>query len=98
MTHLLSFLLCLSGFTLLAISTSRQQRILFGETAPAAVSAARRLAGSCLLIGALGILAYAYGWGLGFVMFGGHTSLAAGVVYCCLIIYSKRSKRAFDVE
>ena len=85
MTHLLALALCLTGFTVLALATRRQQRDLIGNSLPRPMTTALRVAGVCALLSALGLLVAWQGWGLGLVMFSGHTSLAAGLVYAGLV-------------
>jgi hypothetical protein len=89
MSHLFAFVLSLAGFAALASATHRQQRDLFGRVQGPARTRMLRLVGSVALLGALGVLAAQHGWGLGLVMFSGHTSLAAGVVVCGLIGYAR---------
>lgn len=86
MSHLISLLLCLTGFTALACAMQRQQDELFGRQLPGTVTRALRWAGTCALAAALGATLMHHGWGLGLVMYSGHTSLAAGMVYGVLII------------
>jgi len=85
MMHLLSFALCLAAFTALALATERQQHDLFGRPLPPAATRLLRVAGTGVMLLALGVLLDWQGWGLGLVMFSGHTSLAAGVVFCAAI-------------
>lgn len=89
MSHLFAFVLSLAGFAALASATHRQQRDLFGKALGPAKTRILRLVGSAALLGALGVLVAQFGWGLGVVMFSGHTSLAAGVVVCGLIGYAR---------
>ncbi len=93
MSHLFAFLLSVAGFTALAGATNRQQRDLFGRTQRSATTRMLRLVGIAALLGALGILVAQHGWGLGLVMFSGHTSLAAGIVVCALIGYGRTRGR-----
>ncbi|MCG5241627.1 DUF3325 domain-containing protein [Azospirillum doebereinerae] len=96
MSHPLSFMLCLAGFTALAFAMDRQQHDLIGRSLPASVTRALRIAGACALLLALGVLVAWQGWGLGLVMFSGHTSLTAGIVHVTLIgsarVYARASK------
>ena len=94
MNHLLAFALCLTGFTALAFAMRRQQRDIFGRPLPLATTYALRVAGACALLIALGILVSWQGWGLGLVMFSGHTSMAAGFIYLMLVGYTGMSARA----
>ena len=89
MNHLLPFLLCVAGFTALAFATRRQQRDIFGGSLPLVTVYVLRIAGACALLLALGILVAGRGWSLGPVAFSGHTSIAAGIVLCALIVYSR---------
>jgi hypothetical protein len=85
MTHLLALALCLAAFVVLALATRRQQRDLLGRSLPRMTTYALRVIGAGALVVALGILVAWQGWGLGLVMFSGHTSLAAGLVYAVLV-------------
>jgi len=91
MSHLLAFVLCLAGFAALAFAMRRQQREIIRRSLPLAVTVVLRVFGACALLGALGILAAWHGWSLGLVMFSGHTSLNAGIVYCMLVGYARMS-------
>jgi len=89
MNHLLPFLCCLAGFTALAMAMDRPQEAVFGRTLPRVPVLALRVVGACLLLLALGWLAGRQGWGLGLVMFSGHTSLTAGIVFCTLVVLER---------
>lgn len=89
MSHPLAFVLCLAGFAALAFATRRQQRDIIGRPLRPIATKFLRFAGACALLGALGILVAWNGWGLGLVMFSGHTSLNAGIVYCMLVGYAR---------
>ncbi len=91
--HLVAAALCVGGFAALAIATERQQHALLGRSLFRRASRALRLAGAILLLAALAWLVGDRGWGLGLVMYSGHTSLAAGGVYCALVIASRRVGR-----
>jgi hypothetical protein len=97
MIHLLAFVLCLAGFAALALAVRRQQREIIGRWLRPTTAHALRAAGVCALLLALGLLVASAGWGLGLVMFSGHTTLAAGVVYCglftCARAYAPSIKR-----
>ncbi|MCA6108388.1 DUF3325 domain-containing protein [Bradyrhizobium cenepequi] len=93
MSHLLSFALCLAGFTALAFATNRQQRDIFGRPLRLTTTYVHRIAGACALLFALGILVARQGWSLGLVMFSGHASIAAGIVFCALIGCARVSAR-----
>lgn len=93
MTHLAAIVLCLAGFTALAFATRRQQRDIVGRALRATTTYVLRGAGACALLFALGTLVAKYGWSLGLVMFSGHTSLAAGLVYCALIRFVRTQAR-----
>ncbi|MGQ9366417.1 DUF3325 domain-containing protein [Azospirillum sp. ST 5-10] len=94
MSHLPPFVLCLVGFAALASAMDRQQHDLFGRPLPASTTRALRAAGACALALALTLLAAWQGWGLGLVMFSGHTSLAAGIVHGALIGHGRRRARS----
>jgi hypothetical protein len=87
--HVAALVLCLAGFTLLALATERQQRVL-NRPLSRLTQSGLRIAAICALLLALGLLVAWQGWGFGLVMFSGHTSLAAGLVYCGLIAYARR--------
>lgn len=91
MTHLLPFALSLAGFAALALGMDRQQRDLFGRPLRPSTTGTLRLAGTIALLTALAALVAWRGWGLGLVIFSGHTSLAAGIVFCSLIGYARTS-------
>jgi len=92
--HALPFLLCFAGFIALALAMDRAQETVFGQSltrrAPIVLL---RAVGTGLLLWALSSLASWQGWGLGLVMFSGHTSLAAGLVFCALIVLERRQVR-----
>ncbi|QCO03474.1 DUF3325 domain-containing protein [Azospirillum argentinense] len=94
MIHLSSFILCLTGFAALAFAMDRPQHDLFGRSLPAPATLALRVGGAVSLLGALGLLVTWQGWGLGLVMFSGHTSLGAGVVHGALIVRQRRAARS----
>jgi len=93
MSHLLPFMLCLAGFAGLAFAMDRQQRNVIGRPLKAAATYVLRVVGACVLLCALGLLVTWNGWGLALVIFSGHTSLAAGLVYCGLLAYVKMDAR-----
>jgi hypothetical protein len=93
MIHLAAFVLCVAGFTALAFGVRRQQRDKLGGSLPPAVTYGLRAVGAGALLAALGTLIAGFGWSLGLVMFSGHTSIAAGIVYCGLIGYLRSSLR-----
>ena len=85
MNHLSALVFCLAGFTALAFATRRQQRDIVGGLLRSTATNVLRAAGACALLLALGILVSKSGWSLGLVMFSGHTTSAAALVYCVLI-------------
>jgi len=89
MSHLLSFVLCLAGFTALAVAVRRQQRDVIGRFLPLATTYVLRVLGSCSVLLALVVLVASHGWSFGLVMFSGYTSIASGIVYCMLVGYSR---------
>lgn len=89
MSHLLSFALCLAGFAALAFSVRRQQRDLIGRFLPLVTTYVLRVLGAGALALALLVLVAWRGWSFGLVMFSGHTSMAAGIVYCMLVGYAR---------
>ena len=93
MSHSVAFVLCMAGFTALALATRRQQRDIIGRSLQLAATRLLRIAGVGGLLVALGILVDAYGWSLAVVMFSGHTGIAAGIVYCGLVLYARWQSR-----
>jgi hypothetical protein len=95
MMHFLVLIACLAAFATLAMATRRQQRDLFGGPLSRAATMTLRLCGFSGLLFALSMLVKTEGFGLGLVMFSGHTSLAAAVVYLALVrIISVNKTRA----
>jgi uncharacterized protein involved in propanediol utilization len=93
MSHLLALVLCVTGFAALAFATRRQQRDILHRSLPRAMTNALRIVGACALLLALGVLVAHSGWGLGLVMFSGHTSIAAGIVISMLIAHARTSAK-----
>src|SRR5690606_32366049 len=91
--HLLAAFFCLAGFAALAIATERQQHALFGRSCSPLARRGLRTGGAGLLLGALAWLVDDQDWGLGLVAYSGHTSLAAGGVYCALILAARQGRR-----
>lgn len=91
---LLPFALCIAGFLLLAMATSRQQDIIFRRKLDISRQRAARVAGWCVLVLVLVIDVAGQGWGLGLVSYSGHTSVAAGLVYLALIGRARINRRA----
>lgn len=94
MMHLCAFALCLIGFASLALAMRRPQRDVIGKSLPSTTRYALRAFGALALVFALRLLVVGKGWGLGLVMFSGHTSLAAGMIYCALAGYADRRYRS----
>ncbi len=90
MNHLLALALCLAGFAALALAMQRQQHDLLGHALTRPAIQCLRGAGVGALVLALGSLVLWQGWGMGLVMFSGHTSLAAGGVFCMRVILARR--------
>lgn len=93
MNHLLAFSLCLAGCGALAMATRRQQRDIMGRSLRLTTTYLLRAFGACALLAALGLLVTSQGWGLGLVMFSGHSSIIAAVVYCALVAYGRIQSR-----
>ncbi|WP_022720081.1 DUF3325 family protein [Rhodopseudomonas sp. B29] len=89
MSHAVVQALCLAGFAALALATRRLQRDAFGSPLRPAVTLALRSGAAALLLLSLAVLVTWQGWGVGLVMFSGHTTLAAALVYCALIGYGR---------
>ena len=94
MIHALALALCLAGFGALALATRRPQHEILRKSLPRRSVTALRLAGSSALLIGLTVLVAAQGWALGLVMFSGHTTLAAALVYVALIVFGRRSHGA----
>jgi hypothetical protein len=88
-THLAAFVLCLAGFAALAFATRRQQRDILGGALRSTTTYGLRVAAACALLFAFGVLVAKYGWSLGLVMFSGHTTSTAALVYGALIALVK---------
>lgn len=86
MTHLLLVFLCPLAMGALALATERHQEDIFGAPLAARTTARLRAAGWSTLALALWAVVAREGWGLGLVIYSGHTSLAAGLVYVALIL------------
>jgi hypothetical protein len=93
MIHLPALLICLLGFLALALGVQRQQGDVFGHFLAPRITRLLRLAGACALLAALWWLVSLQGWGLGLVTYSGHTSVAAGIVYLCLVVVNWRKGR-----
>lgn len=89
MSRLTAFTFCLAGFAALAFATRRQQRDLFGGSLRSSTTYVLRLIGACALALALWILVAHQGWCLALVMFSGHTTMAAGLVLCGLVVTTR---------
>ncbi|AMM24443.1 DUF3325 domain-containing protein [Variovorax sp. PAMC 28711] len=85
MTHLLTFVLCLSGFMALALATERQQEILFARVLEAPAARGWRVFGWSALTVALIVAVHHWGWAFGLVVYSGHTSVCAGLTYLALV-------------
>jgi len=91
--HTWIFVCCLLGFAGLAVAMERAQEDVLGRRLGIRLARLSRLAGWAWLGLALLWLVAWQGWGLGLVAYSGHTSLAAGVVFCGLIVLSRRRSR-----
>ncbi|AUC98998.1 DUF3325 domain-containing protein [Bradyrhizobium sp. SK17] len=94
MSHVLASVLCLAGFAALAFAMRRPQREIIGRSLRSTTIRALRVAGGSALMAALGVLVSRQGLSVGLVSFSGHTSIAAGVVYCLLVGYARSHDRA----
>lgn len=88
MTHLPPLFCCLIGFVALALAMPRTQ-----EHWSTGTIRCLRTAGAAMLLLALGLLVWRHGWGIGLVAYGGHTSLAAGIVFWALIVHERMRAR-----
>lgn len=91
--HALLFVLCVLGFASLALAMDRPQEDVFGRALSARASRRFRMAGWVLLGLALWTAISAYDTGLGLVLYSGHTSGAAGVVFIALLVWSRHREQ-----
>lgn len=89
LVHLVTFVICVAGFLVLALATERQQEDLFGQALAYKATRTLRLLGWSAMLVALYVIVQAQGWGMGLVSYSGHTSLAAGVVLGGLITHGR---------
>ncbi len=83
--HLSLQLLCLLAFAALALAMPRPQQDLFGRDLSRAATLGWRTGGWALLGLALWLAVAALGWGYGLVVYSGHTSAAAALVFIALL-------------
>jgi hypothetical protein len=93
MMQVLTTILCVVAFALLAFAMERHQLALFARQLPPGQTRALRVAGWCALGLTLWIIVAGQGWALGLVGFSGVASLSAGLVYGALIV-CERVKRS----
>ena len=91
MTYLLGIAFCVIAFGCMAASMERHQMYLFGRALRAGQTRGFRIAGWCGIALAPRFIVGNEGWALGLVDFSGSTSLAAVLVYGCLIAYERFS-------
>lgn len=87
--HTVIFCVTLAGFFAACLASSRQQERLFGRMIHAAASATLRLVASAAFCAALAYAVHEAGWSFGFVIWFGHLSLAAGIVFFSLIVVDR---------
>ena len=92
-SHAVVFVLCLSGFTGIALAVERQQEELFGRALSAAATRLLRVAGWIGLALAFAVAVRAQGWAFGGVAWFGHLSLAAGCVFGAMVVRVRRRTR-----
>jgi hypothetical protein len=93
MNHGPSWLLCLLGFSLLALAVERQQEEIFGRALSAPATRWLRAAGWVALALALVESVQEQGWALGLVTYSGLTSLSAGLVFVALVVRARFGRR-----
>lgn len=93
MSHLLTALMALIAFALLALAMARHQQDLFGRELAARPTRALRVGGWGALVASLTIAIHTQGWSLGLVAWCGHISLGAGLVTLALIAWERRKAR-----
>ena len=89
MMHLLALAGSILGLGFLAFATERVREDLFGRGSDTLPPRWLRPSGAIVLAVVLTLLVWWRGWGLGLVMFSGHTSLAAGAVLFGLILHAR---------
>lgn len=92
-SHGLTFVLSLLAFAALALAMERHQQDVWGRELASRHTRWLRAAGWLLLLLALWPAVAAQGWGEGLVAYSGHTSAAAGLVFCALLGWSRLQDR-----
>ena len=77
----------------MACATARQQEELYGRLLASAATRLLQFGGAAGLLAVLAWLVHSQGWGMGLVMFSGHTSLAAGMVLGALVVIDRQRTR-----
>ncbi|WP_253947255.1 DUF3325 domain-containing protein [Paraburkholderia xenovorans] len=97
--RLLTTILCIVSFVLLAFAMERHQLSVFTRRFSTRHTRTLRIAGWCGLGLTLGIIVSAQGWPLGLVSFSGLISVSAGMAYAGLIVYdrvTRAGRRSMD--
>ncbi|MNR77854.1 hypothetical protein D3C72_85370 [compost metagenome] len=97
MFHVFLLVLLMMAFALLAFSSERHRPTILRKNHRGMVLPLR----SCGWLVLSSSLAYAVGtagWALGLVAYLGHASLAAGLVYCGLLIWERYTCTSFSIR
>lgn len=87
--HAVIFCIALAGFFATCLASSRQQERLFGRTIHGGAQVLLRFVACASFCAALVYAVHEAGWSFGFVIWFGHLSLAAGVVFLSLIVFDR---------
>ncbi|MGF6773783.1 lipopolysaccharide export LptBFGC system permease protein LptF [Paraburkholderia sp. GAS199] len=90
MMHAAVFGLSLCGFVAVCLASARQQQRLFNRPLSRSTTHAMRVAATVLFAASLGYAAHRAGWDVGLVIWFGHVSLAAAVVFVALMPFGQR--------
>lgn len=88
MLHLLILALLLTAFACLALTSERHRPAAFRKKYRG-LALSIYLCAWLLLVLALMIAVQAIGWALGLVIWFGHASIAAAIVYCLLVFFQR---------
>lgn len=87
--HAVIFCLTLIGFGAACLASPRQRERLFGRTIQVGAQVSLRLVACASFCAALVYAVHEAGWSFGPVIWFGHLSLAAGVVFITLILFDR---------
>lgn len=89
MIHVPVFSMCLLAFIALALAMERHQMDVWGRGLASGATCGLRVAGWGALVLALIVVVLDQGWALGLVIYSGHTSVSAGLVFAALVVHGK---------